>query len=795
MTSPLVPLLGLLCILGLAVPALLLGRAVLGRLRFDGGAEVIALSMALGLGLLSHLLLLLGLLRLLRTPVTVALLVIVSAGSIAWLRRIGVRPLGGWMPRGEHGSGGGSPRPRRTFAFLLVAVVGVALAPYLLISLYPPTAFDATMYHLAAAKEFAQQGAVVVVPNLRFPVYTFGVHVLYTALLELGSDLAPALLSTLASALVALLLVAWGRAAEGWRTGLAAGLLWLASPIVLYVSTIPYLDTMLTLFVTSAGYCFWRWHRDDCRLSLALSGAFVGLACGVKYTGLFELATLGILLLVLAARRPKALAAIATFGVSALAAGAPWYIRSAWLTGNPTWPFLASLFGAGPYWTSRDLADAWADLRTPGMGHDVKALLALPWNLFAHGTRFYASTANELSRAIPLALPLVLVGGATLTSGWVVLVLLSSLVLSWFLGSQVLRYLLPALPIYCLLAAYGFTTLLKRIALRRRPPAATAALVVLAVLLPLRVARVGWGQLRSSGPPPLTDADRERYLSSSYPAYRALLAAPQDGGAVYSLFGSSLAYYSPARFAGDWFGPWPYRTVLAAARSGGRDLHALLTTWGYEYLHVARNRMFSQANAAVPEDEEFRRLFQVVYADEHAELYRLLQEEVPPSPEVQLLRNSGFERLDDADRGAGWGTFGSPRFDSTGAESRSGKAAVLVDQRNTIYQPVAVEPNGAYRLRMFARAASGPGAVVRLQLNWTDQHGKPAGLYLRPVKLADGWVELTAVCRAPGTALRATVYGSCHEECGAGVWIDDLTLSEIQEAPLVSSPWPKGERP
>jgi hypothetical protein len=783
MTGPLVLLAGLFCILALAVPALLLGRAVLGRYQFDGGAEMVALSTALGLGLLSHLLLLLGLLRLLQTGAVISLLAVVTAGSIAWLRRIGVHLLGGSMPRDESGSGGGSPRRRPTFAFLLAAVVGAALAPYVLIPLYPPTAFDATMFHLAAAKEFAQQGAVVAVPNLRFPVYTFGVHVLYTALLELGSDLAPALLSTLASALVALLLVAWGRAAGGWRTGLAAGLLWLASPIVLYVSTIPYLDTMLTLFVTAAGYCFWRWHRGDCRLSLALSGAFVGLACSVKYTALFVLATLGILLLVLAARRPKAVATIAIFGMSALAAGAPWYIRSAWLTGNPTWPFLASLFGVGPYWTARDLADAWADLRTPGMGHDVKAFLALPWNLLAHGNKFYASSANELSRALPLAFPLVVVGGATLASGWIAVALLASLVGSWFLGSQVLRYLLPALPIYCLLAACGFTTLLKRPALRGRPRAVTAALVILAVLLPLRVARVGWGQLRSSGPPPLTDADRERYLESTFPAYRALREARPGGGAVYSLFGADLAYYSPTRFAGDWFGPWPYRTVVAAMRSGGRDLHALLTTWGYEYFHVARNRMFSGTRSALPEDEDFRRLFHVVHADGQADLYQLRKTGRLPLPEVQLLRNSGFEQLDGSGRGAGWGVFGSPRFDSTGTESRSGKAAVLVDRTNTIFQAIAVEPDKAYRLRMSARAASEPGATVRMQVNWVDSHGESAGLYLRPVKLTDGWVELVDFCRAPSTAMRAAVFGSCHEQCGAGVWLDDLTLSEIQEAP------------
>ncbi len=791
MTGPFVLLLAPLSLLALAAPAYLLGRTLLGRFRFDGGAERIALSTTLGLGVLSHLLLLLGLLHLLRTGAILALLAAVTAGSMAWLRRGGDRGPRPAVPPDRPGSGGAGPpwwRGRPARHLLLVGALVAAFAPYVLIPFYPPTAFDATSFHLAAAKEFARQGAVVAVPNLRFPVYTFGVHVLYAAFLELGSDLAPALLSALASMLVALLLFGWGRSAGDSRTGLAAALLWLSSPIVLQGSTIPYLDVVLTLFVTAAAYSFWRWHRDGSLPALAACGALAGFACSVKYTGLFTVATLGLLLLAAATRRRKAGLLVAVFGAGVLAAGAPWYVRSALLTGNPTWPFLSSLFGIGPYWNARDLAGLWADLRTAGMGHDLKAFLLLPWNLLVHGESFYASSTTDLSRAVPLVLPLVVVGGATLASGWVVAVLLASLVTSWFLGSQVLRYLLPALPVYCLLAACGFARLLRSPALRSRSRVTGVVCAVLAAALSFRVGVTGWSQLRRWGPPPLSATGRDAFLERSLPEYRALRAAPPGGGAVYSLFGANLAYYSRAAFVGDWFGPWPYRTVLAATRSGGRALHALLTAWGCEYLHVARNRMFSQAKAALPDDEEFGRLFRLVSASGRGELYQLRKTGQALPPDIQLLRNPGFEEADGAGRRAPWAVFGSPRFDSTGKESRSGKAAVLVDRTDTVYQVVAVEPDKVYRLRMFARGSSGPGASVRLQVNWVDAGGATAGHFLQPVTLTEGWVELVATCRAPSTARRAAVFGACHDRCGAGVWLDDLTLSEIQEAPHVPVP-------
>ena len=46
-----------------------------------------------------------------------------------------------------------------------------------------------------------------------------------------------------------------------------------------------------------------------------------------------------------------------------------------------------------------------------------------------------------------------------------------------------------------------------------------------------------------------------------------------------------------------------------------------------------------------------------------------------------------------------------------------------------------------------------------------------------------GWTDLDAVCRAPANARKGVVFGSCHSGCAAGVWLDDVTLTEIPEAP------------
>ena len=58
-------------------------------------------------------------------------------------------------------------RRRRAAAVGLIAVS----APFFLLALYPPTAFDETLYHLPFAREFVRTGGVPFLPDLRFPVF------------------------------------------------------------------------------------------------------------------------------------------------------------------------------------------------------------------------------------------------------------------------------------------------------------------------------------------------------------------------------------------------------------------------------------------------------------------------------------------------------------------------------------------------------------------------------------------------------------------------------------------------
>src|SRR5688572_22763262 len=139
----------LLILLVLSATAWVAGRAALSRFPLEDGAERLAVPLALGLALLGLLLLGLGLLGLLaRGPLVVLLVGVHLAGLGAWQEELGRV----WDLLAD--------RRRRAAALGLIA----ASAPFFLLALYPPTAFDETLYHLPYAREFVRTGGVPFLP-------------------------------------------------------------------------------------------------------------------------------------------------------------------------------------------------------------------------------------------------------------------------------------------------------------------------------------------------------------------------------------------------------------------------------------------------------------------------------------------------------------------------------------------------------------------------------------------------------------------------------------------------------
>ncbi|MEA2562661.1 MAG: hypothetical protein QOH06_4165 [Acidobacteriota bacterium] len=552
----------------------LLAFAILASTAWAAGSlfklEDHAVRIALGLALLAHLGFLLASFGQLRYGALIALIVAVHAAAFYQ-----ERPHLAWRPLG----------------------LGlIALAPLFILTLYPPTAFDETMYHLPFARAFAQSGGLPATPEIRFPVFPALGELLFAETLLLADDVATHLVALVAVLATAGLLVAWGRRAFSPQVGWIAAALYLGNPIVAHLAGTDYVDPLLALFVTGALFSAWSFRQSGERNWLLLAAAFAGSAAGVKYLGLFFAAAVFV---ELALARRKASAPF-LFAFLSFLVLVPTYARIAAHTGNPLFPFLPGIFGS----TAWDpiILKPMADAIAP---ESLVRFVRLPWDVVFH--RSAVGQQPPFSPFYLLGLPLLLAGAFRDSQ----VRRLLAIPLVW--GAVFLflppdsRYLVTILPPVSLALA-GSIRIEKRSLL--------AAVCVL-VFLP------GWlyagYRIAKQGPPPATAEERDLYLTRKLPLYPAVRHLDRISSVAYAFNAENMKYFYEGALYGDWLGPASYQRLLPLVGNPAL-LHRELRRLGATHL------LMSNSPGAVrpPETPEWQRWFRRVYEDESAEVFALL---------------------------------------------------------------------------------------------------------------------------------------------------------------------------
>ncbi len=551
----------------LAVTAWMAGRLVLRRLE---GLEGLAVSTALGLTLLAHLVFTLGALGLLTRSALIVLVAAIHLLGIPVWREIG------WLWRWK------------TVLGLVLAV-----APLFVLALYPPTAFDETLYHLPYARAFASTGAVPFLPELRYPIFPQLAEMLFTGMLLLAGDVATHLVQLLATLVTAALLVAWG-IAWGGRSGWVAAAAFLGNPIVVHLAATAYVEPTLTLFVTASVHALERWRETRARSWLVLLGVFAGSAAGVKYLGLFFIGAVIAALLPAGRVRDLAIASAA-----ALAVLAPWYGRLLLHTGNPLFPFYPQLFGANSWFpdpVSRTLAER------------ASAYVQFPWDVLLD--RGAAGNQPPWSPVYLFGLPLLAFGLFRDPRVRRILGISLAYSLLLFVLPPDSRYMTAVLPLVSLALAMTLS----------RWPLRKWVLPALALLFFLPGWAYGIYRIGREGPLPVTAPERDLYLARELPVYAAvnhLNRLRPEGYTAYALFAENMVYHADGTLLGDWNGPASYAWLLPALRDP-ELFHRRLRELGAEYLLIARGK-----GVRLPEGPEWGRPFRRIYSDQFADVYQL----------------------------------------------------------------------------------------------------------------------------------------------------------------------------
>ena len=577
------------------------GRTVLDILRVKATSlEHNLFSLALGLGMLAYGMLALGLVGGLYP-------------LVGWLLVTGLAMVG--APAHWPMAQGLFRQVRRGVKLSAWGWLGTAI--FLLLALIPllgvwtpPTVsleWDSLSYHLADPKLYLQAHRIYYLPWESHSNFAFTAEMWYLfGLMEGGVPLAKLFHFTCGLG-ICLAVYAFGIRHFTARVGLLAVGLLASTPLVLWEAGTAYTDlagtffAALTLLAVANGMAAreprWLW----------LGAVLMGLTLSTKATALGTLVLLAVGLLYWSRRVDQktplqAMRTVALWCLLALAVGSPWYIKSVVYTGNPVYPFYSKIFG-GRYW-NKELGAAYdASNANFGVGktleevHSPAAAVLSSWNLTMYllpghpppSTAFrpFNDTQTPLAALSPLLLAALFFpafgrGAPGRVKALGLYALLSSLL--WFASAEYIRYLLPTVPVFCLLTAWVLVRALEE---RWRSGYALAGLGVCSLAFTFYV---GASLVAVEAPVVFGRQTREDYITHGFAPYSAMqfinTQLPKNAKIVF--YGNPFGFYcDKPYFWGDQQHSTyiPYNTFQTA-----EDLRVALQSRGVTHLLV--NRQF-----------------------------------------------------------------------------------------------------------------------------------------------------------------------------------------------------------
>jgi len=364
------------------------------------------------------------------------------------------------------------PKARRfsLVEILACAAGGVACLIALVGALAPATGWDAAVAHLALPAEYVRLGRIALLPGNEYSGFPHLVHSLYAIAFLAGGETNVQLLSWVFGVLCCGAVYALGCRVGTRETGILAGGILATAPIFYDQASTASIDLAFCTFTVMAlaALSAWRQEGDDAgpghRGFLVAAAVLAGASCGIRHTGYLVCVLLA--LAVFWRARGYRMQVTALFAAGVVAGALPWLGRSAWLVGNPFYPFFTSYLGSGVI-PHRDIAGFAAHESIQGI--DWRTLLMFPYDIVMRPQQFDGWAKSPGGLVLFLGIPGLFVGGRPARR--LGLFALSGLV-CFFFFQRYARYLLPFFAPMMVVAALAATRS------RSLRPAALAALFV-----------------------------------------------------------------------------------------------------------------------------------------------------------------------------------------------------------------------------------------------------------------------------------------------------------------------------
>jgi hypothetical protein len=444
----------------------LIGIERIGDLSADRWEIVQRLVLALGLGwgLLMYLTLLLGAVGGLYTAAVWGVLILLFLICMRDLPSL-YADLKIIAARSE------SERPA-PLARLAAVVLGGMLLLLAVIAVAPGITHDAMVYHLNVPRQYVLAHRIIPIPFDLFSNTFLNVEMLYTAALLLDDFILANLMHYILGIGVLAFLYSFARANFGPAVAGVATLMFFFNKTFLDQMTMAYIDIGMTFYFMLAMFCLWKWKTGGDGRWLALLYVFAGIFAGMKYTSIYGLVTISVIIAAVSLgtgerRIATTIKNLGLYGLTVTIFVLPYLVKNYVISGNPVYPVAFNLFG-GHWLVPEQVERMLVYVDSHGMGRDWLHMLTLPWNITVYGDVGFENFDAKITPLWLILFPVLLITRPN--PPLVRWMALTSVIyfLSWAAYTHITRYMMPMFPLLSLACAYAIVTLHERAASRSK---------------------------------------------------------------------------------------------------------------------------------------------------------------------------------------------------------------------------------------------------------------------------------------------------------------------------------------
>lgn len=371
-----------------------------------------------------------------------------------------------------------NPKALNLAAGLLLSVtIAVFISIIFFLNLTPPITRDALIHHLAIPKLWLRHGGFYETPWADYSYFPMYINLLYLICLYFKNDIAPKFIHCSFGVATGAMLYIYLKAKYDRNWGLLGMVIFITTPIVVWLSTSAYIDLGMTFFTTGSILAFIKWRDLEYRQIkwLLISSFCMGMAVGSKYNALIALMIMNLILMLSYVQDTSKQVAALKFGilffmVSVLVAS-PWYIKNYFLTSNPFYPLFNSFFQSLHHQPIQEVLHRQAiqkvnqvsffRLREIMYGETFWETLLIPIRMFFQGDdnsyRYFQGVLNPI---LIVFWPFILLNKTNRKDQAIFsFFCVFFIFVAYFFTRQEVRYLLPVLPFLAILAVMGIKSI------------------------------------------------------------------------------------------------------------------------------------------------------------------------------------------------------------------------------------------------------------------------------------------------------------------------------------------------